>query len=143
MAATKKNTKKSSRSNVSKTTKKQSFKFRWWMAVILVLLVAVVGIVIVRFSRASGNDPIYDAMIASNNDARITIYVKGQPADGTVSVLQRSYSQGWETTQYRVRLDNGLVACGQIQTTNFKNISDLQPGQRVKWVVSNPDCAKG
>jgi hypothetical protein len=49
-------TKKTTKSRVSKTAKnkKGGFKFRWWMAVILVMIVAVVGIVVVRFSHAMG-----------------------------------------------------------------------------------------
>jgi len=36
------------------TKKGSHFQFRWWMAVILVIVVAVTGLIILRFSRASG-----------------------------------------------------------------------------------------
>ncbi len=41
--------------------KKQSFHFRWWMAVVLIVVIAVAGIVVVRFGHAStnGNVKIY------------------------------------------------------------------------------------
>lgn len=45
--------KKTTKSNVSKSAKKQSFKFRWWMAVILVMFVAVVGIIVLSFTYAA------------------------------------------------------------------------------------------
>lgn len=45
-------------SRVSKaSTKKQSVKFKWWMALVLVVIVAVIGIAVVRFSRASAIPP--------------------------------------------------------------------------------------
>lgn len=43
------------RSNVAKSTQLTHFKFRWWMALVLVGVVAVIGIVILRFSHAGGN----------------------------------------------------------------------------------------
>ncbi len=45
-----------SKSNTAKSTKLTQFKFRWWMAVILVAVVAVIGIVVLQFSHASGGD---------------------------------------------------------------------------------------
>ncbi len=46
--------KNTSKSRVSNRAKKSGFKFHWWMGVIIVLIVAVVGIIVLRFSRASG-----------------------------------------------------------------------------------------
>lgn len=44
------------RSNTSrKRTKSAGFQFRWWMVVVLVATVAVIGIVVIRFSRAGIN----------------------------------------------------------------------------------------
>ena len=40
------------KSNVAKSAKKSSFKFKWWMAVVGVGLIALVGIVVLRFSHA-------------------------------------------------------------------------------------------
>jgi hypothetical protein len=76
---------KKPKSNLSKSAKKSSFKFRWWYAVIAVLVVAVVGIAVIRLSRAGtaantyyaangGIKPIantpstitYDTAVASN-----------------------------------------------------------------------------
>ena len=41
------------KSNVAKSSKKSSFKFKWWMAAIGVGVVALVGILVLRFSHAS------------------------------------------------------------------------------------------
>ena len=47
-------TKKPTKSRVSKTsTKKSGFQFRWWMGLILVVIVAGIGIAVIRLSRAS------------------------------------------------------------------------------------------
>ncbi len=50
-------TKTKPKSNV-RTSNQQltQFKFRWWMALILVAVIAIIGIVILRFSHASGGD---------------------------------------------------------------------------------------
>lgn len=57
MAVKKKTTTK--KSNVSKSAKKQSFRFRWWMAVIAVGVIAIVGIVVIRFSNAADVNHTY------------------------------------------------------------------------------------
>lgn len=47
------------KSNVRKgTSKSTGFKFKWWMAVVLVAVVAVVGVLVLRFSHASGDSYI-------------------------------------------------------------------------------------
>jgi len=43
------------KSNVAKSAKKSSFKFKWWMAVVGVGIIALVGIVVLRFSHAGTN----------------------------------------------------------------------------------------
>lgn len=48
--ATQKNTKKT---RVSSRAKASGFKFKWWMAVILVVVVAGTGLLILRFSNAA------------------------------------------------------------------------------------------
>lgn len=49
---------KSTRTNVARGVRGSSFHFKWWMAVILIALVAGVGIAVLRFSRAgSDNQP--------------------------------------------------------------------------------------
>lgn len=45
--------KSKTKSRVSNNTKKSGFKFRWWMAGIVVIVVAIVGIAVLRFSHAS------------------------------------------------------------------------------------------
>lgn len=50
--------KKSNKSRISKSNK-SGFKFRWWMAAILIFIVVVVGIVIIRSSFAFGSGKIY------------------------------------------------------------------------------------
>ena len=40
------------KSNVAKSSKKSPFKFKWWMAAIIVGVIALVGIVVLRFSHA-------------------------------------------------------------------------------------------
>lgn len=51
--------KKSSTSRVASSAKKKTFKFRPWMAIVLVLIVAIVGIAILRSSHAFGGGKIY------------------------------------------------------------------------------------
>ncbi len=46
------------KSNVAKSAKKSSFKFKWWMAVVGVGVIALVGIVVLRFSHAGTNDVV-------------------------------------------------------------------------------------
>ncbi len=46
--------KKSSKARSKTFKKKAGFQFRWWMAIILIGLVAVTGLIVLRFSRASG-----------------------------------------------------------------------------------------
>lgn len=48
-------TKHNSRTAKSGLNKKPRFVFRWWYALIFVLFITLVGIVVLRFSRASGN----------------------------------------------------------------------------------------
>ncbi len=49
--------KKQTKSKTRTTTKKQGFQLRWWMAAALVVVVALVGILVLRYSRASNIDP--------------------------------------------------------------------------------------
>ncbi|MBA3679178.1 hypothetical protein H0W80_03245 [Candidatus Saccharibacteria bacterium] len=43
-----------SKSRVSSGSQMTQFTFKWWMALVLVGIVAVIGLVVVRFSNASG-----------------------------------------------------------------------------------------
>ncbi len=56
----KKNTQKNSKSSASRSTQLTQFTFKWWMALVLVGIVAVVGVVIVRFSNAAGPFAVND-----------------------------------------------------------------------------------
>jgi hypothetical protein len=44
--------KKSSKSKVVKSSKSKGFQFKWWMGAIIIGIIAIVGIVVVNFSRA-------------------------------------------------------------------------------------------
>ena len=46
------------KSNVAKSAKKSSLKFKWWMAVVGVGIIALIGIVVLRFSHAGTNDVV-------------------------------------------------------------------------------------
>jgi hypothetical protein len=62
----------------SKITKKSGFTFRWWMAVVLVVFIALVGIVVVRLSHAGTGVEVVQVASATelgplqNSDTRIT-----------------------------------------------------------------------
>jgi len=49
----KKKPKLKSKSHVAHKAKKNTFKFTWWMATIGVITIALVGIVVLRYSRAA------------------------------------------------------------------------------------------
>ncbi len=53
MATKKTITKPKSRTGNKNNSQLTQFKFRWWMALILVAVVAIIGVVIVRFSHAA------------------------------------------------------------------------------------------
>lgn len=48
-----------SRVSTKNSSQLTQFKFRWWMALILVAVIAVIGVVILRFSYASSVTKIY------------------------------------------------------------------------------------
>ena len=58
------------KSNVAKSAKKSSFKFKWWMAVVGVGIIALVGIVVLRFSHAGTNVVGRMSIHASSKDGR-------------------------------------------------------------------------
>ena len=71
---------KSTKSRVSKSSSKKSgFKFRWWMGLGLVVLVALVGVLVIRFSRAG-------AIVLAN------------PGNCPRGVLTQAHSKGAATT---------------------------------------------
>ena len=47
--------KKQTKLKTRTTTKKQGFKFRWWMGAVIVLVILIAGVAILRFSQAFTN----------------------------------------------------------------------------------------
>ena len=71
----------SSNSRVSTSANKKSgFKFRWWMAVLLVVVVAAVGIAYLRYSHAGGPA----ATLEANEGSRLRMKLWG---NGTITYL--------------------------------------------------------
>jgi len=72
-----------SRVNTKNSNQLTQFKFRWWMALILVAVVAVIGIVILRFSYASSVTNVYaDKSNGYNNQcgAGLALYLQSSGA---------------------------------------------------------------
>lgn len=44
---------KKSKTNVARSAKKQSFKFKWWMVLVFVLFIGGIGLVVMRYSQAA------------------------------------------------------------------------------------------
>lgn len=139
-------TKTKQKSRVSKSSKKSGFKFHWWFAMILVLLVAVIGLVIVRFSFAGTS---YDVVIDDSTAARDKFYLRlfNQGSSVRGSIVKHQIFGGWQGqpgfTEWRMTLDNGFVACGRLYNSNSKDISNPSLPTNAKWVVTNPQCGKG
>lgn len=77
--ATKKTTTKARTSKTSaKSTQLTQFKFRWWMALILVGVVAVIGVIIVQYSNASGTTRYGTATCVWNSGSPSCINPGGQ-----------------------------------------------------------------
>lgn len=92
---------KTTKSRTSKTsTKKSGFKFRWWMGLGLVVLVALIGVLVVRFSHAG-------AVVLAN------------PAGCPRVTLTQAHSKGAATS--------GL-ACLQTQRINYVQDVNISPG---------------
>jgi len=138
------------KSKVAKSSKLTRFTFKWWMVIVLVLVVALIGIVIIRLSHASG--ATYDVHIDdyANNKYFITLYNQGNPIKGTLTVFEidggnvvngKSYPK---TTQWKMVLNGGLTACGQLFPKGAKNnLSSPNVNSDVIWVVTNPGCVHG
>jgi hypothetical protein len=84
------------KSRIAKSNaKKSSFKFHWWMAVILVLFVAVVGIAVLRFSHAQNIPAQFRAVILNNRIDNtythvLTVSEVGAPK-GTMNIDMRYF----------------------------------------------------
>lgn len=72
-----------SRTRVSKSTSKGGFKFRWWMGLGLVIVVAVLGVLVLRFSNAGAA-----ALVGGNSNYPCTARVN----------LTHNYSKGTSQT---------------------------------------------
>ncbi|MFO0862802.1 MAG: hypothetical protein U0516_03700 [Candidatus Saccharibacteria bacterium] len=79
---TKKSTKAKSRTSNKNTPQLTQFTFRWWMALVLVGVVTILGIIIIRFSHANSQ---YTGKIVSNYSGVITV---------------QSYNMGMKSGQY-------------------------------------------
>ena len=93
------------KSNVRKSSSKSGgFKFRWWMAVGLVAVVALVGVLVLRFSRASTGNSSYSYNITASamtgGQPVTTNGVKGNPLVSyrTISASPSPDSQVVSTT---------------------------------------------
>lgn len=88
-----------SRARVSKNTSKGGFKFRWWMGLGLVIVVAVVGVLVLRFSKAGtaalvGNPGPYGTQTCT---ARVNLthnYSKGTSQTANVCMKRSDLSNG-------------------------------------------------
>jgi len=105
------------KSNVGTTNKKSGgFKFRAWMAVVLIIVVAAVGIAVVRFSNAAG-DPAYPYILAYQGfDGRYDKYSLVL-YNGSFGPIQRyEFLAGGTVTLERRNVDNGK--CYRTASTN-------------------------
>jgi hypothetical protein len=55
------------KSKTRTTAKKQGFQFKWWMGAGLVALVAVIGVIVVRYSNAAEAGLVYDVAVGGAN----------------------------------------------------------------------------
>lgn len=88
------------KSKTRTTAKKQGFQFKWWMGLGLVIIIAVVGVVIVRFSNASSYtngcwiSGGYESSAASCEQYQKRYGVSPTPAAAMKSSNTNSYPNG-------------------------------------------------
>lgn len=120
---------KSSKSKVSNTTKKTGFKFRWWMALILVAVVAAIGIYVIYTSRASADLKVGTVSVANVSQGYATVNIDGM---GPVNFVRYSgntlngSTPGWSSDY--------LGWCASIIKGNSKagsNAYQIQQGDKV------------
>ncbi len=131
-----KNKKTNSRTYSKSNSKLTQFKFRWWMALVLVGVVAVLGIVILRFSYAGGQL----GTIRSNNGyggLRIELCVAGRCQDGYYADAQLNSSTGLFNISCP-RYGFPYAGTAQIHTGGIK--PGWAVGQTV--VIENSPCAQ-
>ncbi len=138
--ATKKPTSKT-KSNVSKSTQLTQFTFKWWMAVVLVVAVAVIGIAILKFSHASSSPvpsqtlsipavPIigegYSLQTAGNPYKNVTVgNVNGRGAFSSCTIYQ-NYKSISGLNACLVENNSNILFMSSGQFVNFKNNKQLQ-----------------
>lgn len=129
-------------------SKKQGFQFSWWMAVGLVVIVAVVGVLVVRFSRASGQT--FDITVNSavrDGKYNIVQYYQGSGYNGTLTIP--TYFPSQPDAYYDWTIDTNsylLTGCGKVYNTAFKQVkgNKLTPGTNYKYeYTSDSSCPKG
>lgn len=118
------------KSNVRKSTSKSGgFKFRWWMGLVLIALIAVVGVIVVRFSNASIVNQ-YDQKITNNSRfaPSITEFLTGWkicPSGATAPKYIDTYSAGRFIYCGRF-IDNGHIRWFRINSNNTTTCAEIQ-----------------
>lgn len=125
---------KKSKTNVARRAKKQSFKFKWWMAVIGVVMVAGVGIAVLRFSNAgtvgapAPKGPIYwigDSLsthMMAYTDSRGSLQTKLQASGFTPAFINQN--PGRSITQAGFSAQNALQAVDADNKNYCPNATD-------------------
>lgn len=127
MATKKKNNKP--KSNVSKSKQLTHFRFKWWMAVVGVGVVAVIGIIIVRFSFAGAglseaeidsywyyNNGYRDARVSNDGNYSYKTYRKnGQIGACYFSPSNQQAANSWNTffSGKSTNNSNGTILVGR------------------------------
>lgn len=129
---------KTNKSRVRKaSSKKSGFQFKWWMGLGLVVLVAVVGIAVIRFSNAA--NPTYGATVTKLEC--ITDTLNG-PTPFQYCRVDLSTGGSWDVSEqekYSARVNsfsNGQFnyTCANISSQGYVNqklIGHLQVGTQV------------
>lgn len=116
------------KSNVAKSAKKSSFKFRWWMAVIGIGVIAVIGIAIVRFSNASSVTNQYADKVTSTTYLTNNIPCMRMQSSGTWC-WQGEFQSGLHK---HIRTSDGRCAFMATQGTKGSNLGSAPAGT---WVT--------
>ena len=106
------------KSNVRKSSSKSGgFKFKWWMGLGLVAIIAVIGVVVVRFSNAGGNtypDTVKKVFVGSDGSTRISLNSSGYWYCFSGSPCFRLNTNASGNTIYD-------VTCANISSQGWKN----------------------
>lgn len=108
------------KTKVSRTAPKKGsgFQFRWWMALILIGVVAVIGILILRFSNAAAgsytwyyNTPLSTAVLPGFANAKAVV----QADESFVQVVGGEPNQSGATIRVRWQINNGNKPTGSFR----------------------------